>query len=100
MTKIRVEIDIDLEDLIPGYLQNRADDITAMRSAIADNDLDSVRVTGHSMKGSGGAYGFDRITEIGAALEIAARDGDTSALEPLIAELEQYIDAVEPVFVE
>jgi len=100
MTKITVEIDIDLEDLIPGYLQNRADDITAMRKAITENDLDSVRVTGHSMKGSGGAYGFDRITEIGAALEIEAGNGNTPALEPLIAELEQYIGNVEPIFVE
>jgi DNA-binding NarL/FixJ family response regulator len=58
-----VKIDRDLEDLIPGYLEKRLADVTSIREAAGKNDFEMIRVLGHTMKGSGGGYGFDRITE-------------------------------------
>ncbi|MDH3257475.1 MAG: hypothetical protein OEM27_07640, partial [Nitrospinota bacterium] len=57
--KIRVRIDRDLQDLIPEYLKNRGKDLLAYRQALEEGDFDSIAVLGHSMKGSGGGYGFN-----------------------------------------
>jgi HPt (histidine-containing phosphotransfer) domain-containing protein len=89
-----VRIDRDLEDLIPGYLEKRFADVASIREAAGKNDLETVRVLGHTMKGSGGGYGFDRITEIGRQLEEAAKTGDKEAIITGAAELERFLTTI------
>ncbi|TDJ68612.1 MAG: Hpt domain-containing protein, partial [Proteobacteria bacterium] len=57
--KIIVNIDPDLEDLIPGFLNNRAHDVRAINDLLDAEDFGAIRLLGHSMKGAGGGYGFD-----------------------------------------
>lgn len=96
--KIFVKVDPDLADLIPGFLENRRKDITAMQDALACNDFETVRVLGHSMKGAGGGYGFDAVTDIGAALERAAKDNDHRAIGKALLDLFAYLDRVEVIY--
>ena len=49
------------------------------------------------MKGAGGSWGFDAITDIGAALELAAESADTDASRKCVGELSAYLDRVEMV---
>lgn len=93
-------VDASLEDLIPRYLQRRADDVAAIREAIASGDLTSAQSLGHGMKGSGGGYGFDHITEYGARIEHAAAAGQGDAVLEAVDLLEAYLAAVEIVFVD
>ena len=93
-----VKIDKDLEDLIPGYLENRWKDVASIRAALKNNDLDAIRVLGHSMKGSGGGYGFDRITEIGSLIEKAAKKSDMEGITVHNDELSRYLDCIEIVY--
>ena len=74
--KIIAHVDPDLRDLIPGYLKNRQKDITTIKKALKAADFAKIQVLDHSMKGSGGGYGFMPISKIGAAVEIAAIDAD------------------------
>ena len=67
--KIIAHVDPDLRELIPGYLQNRRNDIKAISTALKDADLIKIRTLGHSMKGSGGGYGFMPISVIGLLLK-------------------------------
>jgi HPt (histidine-containing phosphotransfer) domain-containing protein len=96
--KIVVQVDADLEDLIPGYLQNRRQDAEAILQALEKQDFETIRVLGHTMKGTGGGYGFDAITEIGRALEEAAKIRDTQAINRGVSTLLDYLEAVEVVF--
>ncbi len=89
--KIMVHVDPELADLIPGYLANRQKDIVAISGAIEKRDLETIRILGHSMKGSGGGYGFDAITDIGAALEKAAQEGREEVIRREIIRLEDYL---------
>ena len=50
------------------------------------------------MKGAGGSYGFQAITDIGAALEQAARSTDTDTSRKWVGELSRYLDRVEVVY--
>lgn len=93
--RIIVHADSDLEDLIPGFLDNRRKDIKLMLEALDKSDYDAVRMTGHSMKGAGGGYGFDAITEIGAAIERSAKDKDPEGIRKNIDELSTYLKNVE-----
>src|SRR4051812_28784144 len=52
-------------DLIPGFLQNRRQDVSAIVEALDRGDFDTVESLGHDMNGAGGSYGFQAITDIG-----------------------------------
>ena len=91
---IRID-DEDILELAPGYLANRRNDLAALRNAVSNGDLGTLRSLGHQMKGSGGGFGFDRITEIGGNLETAAKAQDVPAIEREIANLCDYLDRVE-----
>jgi HPt (histidine-containing phosphotransfer) domain-containing protein len=87
----------ELADLIPRYLERRRSDAEVLEAALLSGDMDTVRSLGHSMKGSGGGYGFDGITEIGHRLEAAGRDADAEAARDAVADLRAYLVNVEVV---
>jgi hypothetical protein len=72
--KILVHVDPDLMDLIPEYLENMKGNIRSILNALEKGDYETIRILSHSMKGSGGGYGFDPITHIGRFIEEAAKD--------------------------
>ena len=84
-------------DLIPGFLKNRRQDVIAMREALERGDFQRVEQLGHDMKGVGGSYGFQAITDIGAALEQAAASADSGAVRMGLGELAEFLDGVEMV---
>jgi CheY-like chemotaxis protein/HPt (histidine-containing phosphotransfer) domain-containing protein len=84
-------------DLVPGFLQNRRQDVIAMLAAIEQSDFQIVERLGHDMKGAGGSYGFQAITDIGGALEHAGESADFDASRKWVAELSRYLDRVEIV---
>ena len=93
--KYSVVIDRDLEDLIPGFLHKRQEDINAIVTAADSKDSETIRVIGHTLKGIGGGYGFDRITELGAAIEQAGKQQEPVRARELAQELKQYLEVVE-----
>jgi HPt (histidine-containing phosphotransfer) domain-containing protein len=94
-TRVEARPDPDLMDLVPVYLERRHADVVALEDALKLGDMERVRILGHSMKGSGGGYGFDGITEIGLRLEDAGRSGDAGAARTGIEDLEDYLRNVE-----
>ncbi|MEK9141153.1 MAG: Hpt domain-containing protein [Nitrospirota bacterium] len=96
--QLTVEISRDLEDIVPIFLENRKRDIQILRNALTTQDFRTVQTLGHRMKGDGGGFGFDRITEIGAAMERAAKLEDRSTIEQHIAQLEDFLKRVAVVY--
>ncbi len=96
--KIVVFVDEDLRDLIPGYLENRLKDIAAIRAALAQRDFDAIRSIGHKMKGSGGGYGFDQITDIGRAIEDAAKIDHGEEISRQTEALKTFLNRVDVVY--
>ena len=92
---IHVRTDPMYADLIPVFLQNRRRDAISMVEALDRGDFATVESIGHSMRGAGSSYGFPGITDIGAALEIAAASADAIASRKLVDELSGYLDGVE-----
>jgi HPt (histidine-containing phosphotransfer) domain-containing protein len=93
--KIPIQADPDLADLIPGFLEKRRTDTAVMLTALDRSDFETVRILGHSMKGSGGGYGFEAISQIGAALEQAAKSNNSEEIRKQVSDLCSYLDRVE-----
>lgn len=98
--KIIAEVSIDLEPLIPRYLDRRNKEIEQFRALLTTGDFEALRIGGHSLKGSGGGYGFPDLSRIGAVIETAAKASDGSVIEAALAEYADYLQRVEVVFVE
>ena len=96
--KIIVHADPEIADLIPGFLENRSKDAEKMAEALTQGDFETIRILGHSMKGAGGSYGFDAVTDIGKSLEQAAKDKDAEGIQKLVQELSAYLDRVEVLY--
>ncbi len=96
--RIVVTVDADLEDIVPGFLQHRKEDVDKIREAMAQNDYDIIRVLGHTMKGTGGGYGFDAITDMGRSLEDAAKERNMEIIKQSANDLSSYLDHIEVVY--
>lgn len=96
--KIIVTIDSDLEELIPGFLENRNKDLKLLDEALAAGDYPTLQSMGHTLKGVGGGYGFDGISEIGAAIENAGKASDADAAGEQIRALKDYLSRVDVVY--
>jgi len=96
--KIRVRVDPDIQDLIPDYLKNREKDLLVYRQALEKDDFDSICILGHSMKGSGGGYGFNDLSSIGRAIENAAKNRDKESIHQSIIDLADFLKNLEVVY--
>jgi CheY-like chemotaxis protein len=95
MDTILVRAESKFADRIPAYLQNCRQNGVAMLDALDRVDFETVKFLGHQMRGSGGAFGFQAITDIGAELQQAAESADTDASRKWVGELSNYLDRVE-----
>jgi len=93
-----VRVDASFEPLIPKFMANRKKETVSMQQALDAQDFETVRTISHGIKGAGGSYGFDRITEFGAAIERAAKAADAETISREIPLLAAYLDRVAIVY--
>lgn len=93
--QFRVDVDEELMDLVPGYLERVQKNLKELKSLAQSGNFEKVRILGHNLKGSGGGYGFDRISEIGALIETAAKGDQRDTVISLCDEMAHYVDNVE-----
>jgi len=89
--RVRVQVDSSLAERVPGFLENRWKDVDAIAAALDHANYENVRILGFNMKGVGTSYGFNRIAEIGASLEQAARRREAEEIRARAAELARYL---------
>ena len=97
--KVIVEVDSDLADLVPKFLANRQRDLLQIGEAIDRADNNALLIIGHNMKGVGGGYGFNEITELGKRIEAAAKGGDQAVLREQLDQYKEYLANVEVRYV-
>lgn len=89
--RIIVKVPQEILSLVPYFLDCRNKDITAIVEATNSGDFPTVAKLAHNMKGVGGAYGFDLVSEIGASLEIAVEQKNIAFILELVAALKNYL---------
>ncbi|BDQ34460.1 Hpt domain-containing protein [Pseudodesulfovibrio portus] len=98
MSRIKVVIDPELQPIMGRYMEIRREEQDQLEAALAARDPESVRQLGHKLKGTGASFGFDVLTEWGAAIEMAGRDGDLDRAAEVAAEVRRFIDNVDIVY--
>lgn len=96
---MRVNIESDMKELIPGFLNNRRKDVEKIKQMLNENDLESIQLVGHTMKGNGAGYGFERISELGKMIEDAAKANQIDEVSNLNNELSFFIENVEITYI-
>ena len=89
--------EIDIADpfarqLMARYLKRREIDVKKLKAALRGTDFEAIRMTGHNLFGSGGAYGLDEISDLGRSIEAAAEECDARRVEALIGDLERFLE--------
>jgi signal transduction histidine kinase/CheY-like chemotaxis protein/HPt (histidine-containing phosphotransfer) domain-containing protein len=93
--RIRVVVEPDMRDVVPGYLEKRRAELLSCYDALAKGNLASIQAVAHKMKGTGAGYGFPFLTEIGEKIETAAREGHADELKVRIAELASWLERLD-----
>jgi HPt (histidine-containing phosphotransfer) domain-containing protein len=96
---IIVEIDLDVASIVPEFLDNRRKDCLRIAQLLETDAFSEIRTLGHRMKGAGGSYGFDEISEIGEVIERAALEGDKESISRKLLQLSDYLERVAVVYV-
>jgi CheY-like chemotaxis protein len=92
---ILLRVKTSLADRAPAYLQNCRQNVIVMLDALDRVDFETVASLGHQMRGSGGAYGFQPITDICIALQEAGETADEDVSRKCVGELSNYLDGID-----
>ena len=90
-----VVCDADLDDIIPGYLENRKAECHVIQELANKGVFAEIRKIAHGLKGSGGCYGFSKLSEIGGAMEDAAKKSCRDEVLKQLAILAAYLECIE-----
>jgi hypothetical protein len=92
---IMVLPDEEIRHLAAGFLQKCRDHRTILCDALAGNDLAMIQRLGERLTGTGLTYGFDGISDIGRALEHAAKASNVEDVDRAITLLSSYLQRVD-----
>ena len=93
---IEVRLDPEIADLVPGYLAARREDARLLQAAAQAGEWDQARRIGHTIRGTGGSYGFPRLTEIGEDLQAAALAQDGEGIAVGASALLDFLTRIRP----
>lgn len=91
---ILVEMMDGIEEIVPAFLAAQKEEAAALPEILASDELDRIRRFAHNLKGTGSAFGFPWLTEIGIAMERSAREGNRDELGGQIKSLIDYLGRV------
>ena len=89
------EIDPIVLSLLPGYIKSRRLEIFQLQRLLAENAFNKIRLIGHNLRGSGGLYGLNTVSEIGKKIEEFALESNQKGLGSSIQELHYFLDGLD-----
>lgn len=86
-----IDVDAVIRPLLPNYIRRRTVDIELIDAFLSAGDFSEIRRLAHNMRGSGTAYGFPMITELGGRMEEAAVAFDRNTIQESNRQLEKLV---------
>ncbi|MDH4386422.1 MAG: PAS domain S-box protein [Caulobacter sp.] len=81
-----------LAEQIPAYLDHCRGDVILMLAALDQADFKAVIIMGHNLRGSGGGFGLQAITDFGASIEHSAGEADEDGARRWVNALSSHLD--------
>ena len=91
MDRHELIIDEDFRDLVPDYLARRKTELETIGERVEESDFTYLKRLSHDWHGTGESYGIPFVSEIGEALNRAAKAEDKATILSLAEKLEQYL---------
>ncbi len=92
MAKILVQVDKDLADIMPTFLNNRTKDIEIITQALVKADMKSIEVVAHKLAGNAGGYGLAELGLIGKEMEAASKQQNVDEVKKLFQRMKDYLE--------
>ena len=73
------------------YINHTSKELVSIMEDLENKSFDTLRTFGHNIKGSGGMYGFNEVTELGAVIETAAKDEDLALIKSNLSSLDLFL---------
>ena len=93
-----VRIDPELRALVPQFIKHTLEAIDTVLKHLEQADYEAIYALGHRLKGDGGGYGLDVITEVGGSIERAAKEKDEAQVRLLAEKLSTYLKNIQVVY--
>ena len=87
-------VDQELSELRKEYLDEAREKVVEMQNTLddlSDDSLERVTYLAHQLKGSGGSYGYERISTNAAALEKALEKRAENGANGVDAQIQQHV---------
>jgi histidine phosphotransfer protein HptB len=89
------EDDPDMREIVQEFVEDLKERTREIEQALANRSYDQLRTLAHQLKGAGGGYGFDAITDSAGQLEHALKEGaDDATIEGFTRHLCETLGAV------
>ncbi|WP_319777967.1 Hpt domain-containing protein [Maridesulfovibrio sp.] len=98
--RIVIQVDEDLEAIMPRYLEIRQKELAELEEAVDQKNFETIRLLGHRLKGTGSSYGLDELTRLGTLIEDKAMDEDMSEVPEHTAGLRYFLEHLDIEYVE
>jgi len=86
-----MELPSAIRALGPAYLNKRRQEVPLILELLTQGEYGRIATLAHNLKGTGAAYGFPRITAIGAEMEAAAKLGDEEGVRKQVDMVSDFV---------
>ena len=94
-----VEIDRDLQDVLPRYIRGRQEDLGYLQLALGRKDFSAIEVISKRVAGTAQSYGMTVLGEISTELVGHAAERRQQECEELVGKMRDFLTVVRPKFV-
>lgn len=98
--RILIQVDEDLEEIMPRYLEIRRKELLELEQAVESEDFEKIRMLGHKLKGTGSAYGLDELSRLGTLIEDKAMEKEMGDVPQLTSRVRLFLENLEVEYVE
>lgn len=84
--------DPEFQELVYGYLDYLQRSVADAWSSLDRKKYNDLRQFGHNLMGTAASYHFDRLTDLGKKMNLAAKKRDGKAIRKLIHDIEDLVE--------
>jgi HPt (histidine-containing phosphotransfer) domain-containing protein len=81
-----------MKKIISEFVEELPGEVAKMQNLLSHNDLGTLKSLVHQLRGAGGGYGFDAISDLAAKAEESIKAADN--LETIAQEINSLIDVI------
>lgn len=96
--KIKIEVNADLEDIMPIFLERLRQDVLLIEKAIEKQDFLMTAGFAHRLRGNGPSYEIPELGTLGTELEKSAKGNNLAESKSILEKIKTYVERIEIIY--